>query len=170
MSPVEDRRNTVMITDLTLEETLIRLGLAVLLAGALGLERELVGKPAGLRTHMMVALGAAAFTLITLQIYGAVAATALRSDPLRIVEGVIGGIGFLGAGTIIRSRGSVEGITTAASIWVVGGIGLACGAGFFREAAIVTAMALIIVSGVGLLAARLFHRQRKDREEESRSR
>lgn len=156
-----------MMIDLTLQEMVIRLGLAVALAGVVGLERELSGKPAGLRTHMMVALGAAAFTLITLQVYDAVAATATRSDPLRIVEGIVGGIGFLGAGTIIRSRGSVEGITTAAGIWVVGSIGLACGAGYYREAALVTALALLIVGGVGRLANRLFHRRHAARRNQS---
>lgn len=152
--------------ELSFQHILLRLGAAILLGGLLGLERELSGKPAGLRTHMLVALGAAAFSVVTLEVYAAVAEQATRADPLRIVEGIIGGIGFLGAGTIIRSRGSVEGITTAASIWVVGGIGLACGVGLFPEAAVISVLALIIVSVMGRVGNRFFrnvkHRRGRD--------
>jgi putative Mg2+ transporter-C (MgtC) family protein len=139
--------------------------MAVLLGSVLGIEREVMGKPAGLRTHMMVSLGAAAFTLVTLEIFSSVRVMMenTRSDPLRIVEGIIGGIGFLGAGTIIRSRGSVEGITTAASIWVVGAVGLACGAGYFQVAAVIVAFAMLIISGVGRLEDRFLRRGENNR-------
>ena len=135
-----------------------RLGLAILCGALLGWERELQRKPAGLRTHMMVALGAAAFTLVTLNL----TYTDLKTgdelapvDPARTIAGVIGGIGFLGAGTIIQSRGSVEGITTAAAIWVMGAIGVACGIGNYTLAATTTGLALLILSGVGWVEARM---------------
>ncbi|MFQ5669222.1 MAG: MgtC/SapB family protein [Acidobacteriota bacterium] len=148
---------------LTLGETVLRLGMAVLLGGMLGLEREAMRKAAGLRTHMMVSLGAAAFTLVTFEIFEAVMGMMdqTRSDPIRIVEGVIGGVGFLGAGTIIRSRGSLEGVTTASSIWVVGAVGLSCGAGYFHVAAIITGLAIVIISGIGRLQDRFFPDSRK---------
>lgn len=130
----------------------IRLLSAAGLAFLLGLERELRGKPAGLRSHMLVSVGAAAFILIGLHILMTTANgdPSARIDPSRIVEGVIGGIGFLGAGSIIQSRGSVQGITTGASIWISGAIGVACGLGTLGLAGMVTALALAIVVVLGL--------------------
>ncbi len=159
-----------MDLDLTLGQITLRLLLAVLLGAVLGIEREVMGKPAGLRTHMMVSMGAAAFTLVTLEIFSSVRQVMenTRSDPIRIVEGIIGGIGFLGAGTIIRSRGSVEGITTAASIWVVGAVGLACGAGYFKVAGIIVAFAMVIISGVGRLEDRFIRRSENNRRRRAR--
>ncbi len=159
-----------MDLDLTLGQITLRLLLAVLLGAVLGIEREVMGKPAGLRTHMMVSMGAAAFTLVTLEIFSSVRQVMenTRSDPIRIVEGIIGGIGFLGAGTIIRSRGSVEGITTAASIWVVGAVGLACGAGYFKVAGIIVAFAMVIISGVGRLEDRFIRRGENNRRRRAR--
>lgn len=118
---------------------------------AVGLERELRGKAAGLRSHMLVSLGASAFIIMGMHILFATAEgdPSARIDPTRIVEGVIGGIGFLGAGSIIQSRGTVQGITTGASIWIAGSIGVACGLGLFALGGIVTAMALIIMVVLG---------------------
>ncbi len=126
-------------------ETSVRLISAAAMAALIGLEREVRDKPAGLRTHMLVGLGAAAFT-----VFGIDLATGLGHqnesfsfDPLRIVSGVIGGLGFLGAGAIIQSRGDVFGLTTAAGIWLVGAIGVGCGTGNYFAVGITTLIALI---------------------------
>jgi len=129
-------------------EAVLRILAAAGLGAVLGWERETAEKPAGLRTHMMVAMGAAAFTLTSLFLFEQVAAANPKEtnlDPIRVVEGVVGGIGFLGAGAIIQSRGSVEGLTTAATIWVTGGIGAACAIGSIPIAA------TIVVAGVFIL-------------------
>jgi len=138
-------------TEIPILNMFIRLLAAAGLALVLGLERELRGKAAGLRSHMMVSLGASAFIIMGMHILFATAEgdPSARIDPTRIVEGVIGGIGFLGAGSIIQSRGSVQGITTGASIWMAGAIGVACGLGIFALAGMVTVMALIIMVVLG---------------------
>jgi len=138
-------------------EIVVRLCAAVLLGGALGFEREWRGKEAGLRTHMMVALGSAAFTLVATEMYARLVAeseTVARVDLLRLVEGIVGGIGFLGAGSIIRSRGSVEGLTTAGSLWFVGSVGLAAGGGHLWIAVSATALALFVLVVVGYVEHR----------------
>jgi len=137
--------------EIPLMEMVIRLIMAAGLALLLGLERELKGKPAGLRSHMLVSVGAATFIIMGLHILMTTAEgdPSARIDPSRIVEGVIGGIGFLGAGCIIQSRGHVQGITTGASIWISGAIGVACGLGTLVLASIVTALALIIILILG---------------------
>jgi putative Mg2+ transporter-C (MgtC) family protein len=126
-------------------EIVVPLAAALALGALIGWERERRHKPAGLRTHMLVSLGAATFTLVTLAMYESV----LRSgaelscvDPLRIVQGVIGGIGFLGAGAIIRDRGSVEGLTTAGTVWLAGAVCLACGRGRFATAGAATLLVI----------------------------
>lgn len=138
-------------------EVVVRAVFAVLGAGALGWQRERHGKPAGLRTQMMVGLGAAMFTMVTLKLYQAAMEIGSpdRLDPLRVIQGVVGGIGFLGAGTIIQARGSVKGITTAATIWVVGAFGIACGLGYYFLAVVNLVFALLILSAMGVLEKRL---------------
>lgn len=133
-------------------EIVSRVVLSIVLGAVLGWERQMRGKPAGLRTHMMVSMGSAAFTLLTLEIFQiAVSSSSTQADPIRIVEGIIGGIGFLGAGTIIRSRGAVEGVTTAASIWVAGAIGVASGGGYYQIAVITAVFAWLILTVVRLV-------------------
>jgi len=138
-------------------EIVLRPAVAVIGAGVLGWEREVHNKPAGLRTQMLVALGASIFTLATLEFYRAIslAAETIRIDPLRVVEGVVGGIGFLGAGCIIQARGSVEGITTAATIWVVGALGVCCGLGYYALAATTVLLALVVLSVLGFVEKRV---------------
>lgn len=138
-------------TEIPLLEMIMRLLAASGLALLLGLERELRGKAAGLRSHMMVSLGAAAFIMIGLDILFATSEGDPNAmiDPTRIVQGVVGGIGFLGAGSIIQSRGNIQGITTGASIWVAGAIGVACGIGNLSLAASVTVFALVITVVLG---------------------
>lgn len=119
----------------------IRIVVAAILGGAIGLQREQTGKPAGLRTHMLICIGAALFTLVGIFAFGT------SVDPSRIAAGVVSGIGFLGAGAIIfrSSDGYIAGLTTAATIWAVAGIGVAVGAGLFIPAVITTAIILIVL-------------------------
>lgn len=148
----------------------LRLVGAVLLGAALGIEREWQGKPAGLRTHMIVALGAAAFTLAAGLVFRdtlSSGAEIARLDPLRVVAAVIGGIGFLGAGSIIQSRGAVEGLTTAGSLWLVGAVGVAAGSGHFLLAGTSVALGLLILIIVGWLERWRAHRKARKASLES---
>jgi len=118
----------------------LRILLAAALGAILGYQRERAGKPVGLRTHILICVGAALFTVASLYGFGAVA------DPARVAAGIVVGIGFLGGGAIIhREGGLVAGLTTAATIWVVAAIGLAAGAGLYLVSAVVTAIALIVL-------------------------
>lgn len=121
----------------------IRLLLAAVLGGIIGLEREVHGKPAGLRTNMFICLGSALFTILSAEL-----AVASGGDPTRIASQLIPGIGFIGAGSIIRARGSVTGLTTAATIFVLASIGMATGAGRYATALF---MALVILTGLWVL-------------------
>lgn len=128
-------------------QLLIRLLLATLLGGLIGLERELHGRPAGFRTHLMVALGAALYMGVSIHFYqeygGMSGNLAVRVDPGRVAAQIVVGIGFLGAGAIIRENASVRGLTTAACLWVAAAIGTACGAGMLLIAMVVTAVSLV---------------------------
>jgi len=113
-------------------EVALRLLVAIAIGGLIGWDRERADKPAGLRTHMLVALGSASFTLLGFEVGDHLAPkTGEGFDPTRVLQGVIGGIGFLGAGAIIQNRGHVSGITTAASVWVAGALGSAAGVGAY---------------------------------------
>ena len=139
----------------------IRLVLATLLGAAIGLNRELSLKPAGLRTHALVSLGAALATLVGLMLTqfssGDVAA------PSRIVQGIVAGIGFIGGGVILRRRDArgVHGLSTAASIWVVSVTGVAVGAGLWRSAVLAVVLSLLVLT-VGRLIDRTVHRVGSD--------
>lgn len=124
-------------------DTLARLLLAALLGGFIGTERELSGKPAGLRTNLLICVGAALIT----ELSGHVAAAG-RGDPARMAAQIVSGIGFIGAGTIIQSRGKVMGLTTAATLWVVAAIGMAVGAGAYIEAAGSTLLVVVALYGL----------------------
>jgi putative Mg2+ transporter-C (MgtC) family protein len=118
----------------------VRLMLAATLAGVLGMERESMGKAAGLRTHMLVALGAALFVLV-------VAPLGVAGDVSRVIQGVAAGIGFIGAGSILKhvDRGEVTGLTTAASIWMTAAIGVTAGIGTIWFSVVATAIAWVIL-------------------------
>lgn len=140
-----------METNIPMQDMALRLAVAAGLALFVGLERELRGKPAGLRSHMLVALGSAAFIIMGIDVLYGIAAneSIAQLDPTRVIEGVIGGIGFLGAGSIIRSGGEIQGITTGASIWLAGAIGVSAGINNFPLAIMITVLALIIMSLLG---------------------
>lgn len=146
------------------ETVCLRLGVALLFGTVFGLDRELRQKPAGLRTHMLVCLAAATFTLLTFELVYQLEDPDLydgvRADPIRIVEAVISGIAFLGAGTIIQARGNIKGVTTGASMWLVGAIGLACGAGLFGIALIAFVLGLGVLTVIGWLEKRLIENGR----------
>lgn len=132
-----------MTADLTLGtqlELALRLTLGLVLGAIIGLERELHRQPAGFRTHSMVALGAALFTIIS-----AYAFVGPNVDPTRIAAQIVSGIGFIGAGTILQHRGSIRGLTTAASLWAVAAIGTAAGAGMLIMAVVGTALMLVVL-------------------------
>jgi putative Mg2+ transporter-C (MgtC) family protein len=135
----------------------VRLMVAVVLGGLLGYERQRSGKAAGLRTHMLVSLGAALFVLSPLE------AGMPLNDISRVMQGVIAGIGFLGAGAIIKlsSDGQIKGLTTSASIWLTAAIGLAAGMGRESTALLSTVLALVILSLLHRLEKRIAHKNRQ---------
>ncbi len=121
----------------------IKIFFSIFLGGLVGLEREIKHKPAGLRTNILICLGSTIIMIVSLnlsKIYGSIV------DPSRIAAQVVTGIGFIGAGAIIRARGSVHGLTTAATIWVIAGIGLAIGNGYYSTAIISTFVVMIILN------------------------
>lgn len=142
----------------SLDTIVVRLVCASVLAMLIGWERERKNKPAGLRTHMLVGIGAAAFYLVSIELAQGFLkeSEGLSPDPTRVFSGVISGIGFLGAGAIIQGRGDVKGLTTGAGIWVSGAIGLACGGGYYPIAGVVTALTLFVLVVVGYAERHLF--------------
>ena len=135
-----------MIPELEWWDVLIRLAVAAGLTGAIGLERELRDRAAGLRTHMLVGVGAALFTLVSAYGWGDFEfsnRSGVVFDPTRIAAQIVTGIGFLGAGAIIRQGVAVRGLTTAASLWIVAAIGMAVGAGYYSAALIATGIVLV---------------------------
>jgi putative Mg2+ transporter-C (MgtC) family protein len=127
----------------------IRLLLAAVLGSAVGLEREIHGHPAGMRTHLLVSLGAAGFTVLSIAAFPAAGA-----DPARVAAQIVTGIGFLGAGAILKQGVTITGLTTAASLWVVAAIGMAAGAGAWVTALTITVIALVSLWPLGLITER----------------
>lgn len=141
-------------------ELIGRLVLAAALGFLIGLERELAGRPAGLRTHALAALGAATFTLVSVEAFPG-------SDPARVAAGVVTGLGFLGAGTILKDGGEqgVQGLTTAAGMWAVGAVGLAVGSGLY-----LLGVSSAVLVGLLLASERLLHIEgRLERRRQKRS-
>ena len=134
---------------------IIRLFLATLFGGLIGLERELHGKQAGFRTHALVCLGSALVMAVSVDIFSVYQGVA-QVDPSRIAAQVVSGIGFLGAGAIIRFPQGITGLTTAASLWVCAGIGLATGIGFYKIALVSTFLVLVVLFIFGQIG-RVFH-------------
>ena len=143
-------------------EFIIRLFMAIALGFALGLERELTNKYAGLRTHILVCLGACIFTLLSIYAFPTFAtgdnvdvaqATGIR-DTSRVAAQIVTGIGFIGAGTVLRNGPMVFGLTTAATLWIAASIGMACGAGIFDVAIIATVLSVAVLTLI-----RIFEKQ-----------
>jgi putative Mg2+ transporter-C (MgtC) family protein len=143
----------MQINDLIIEafrlDLAAKLVIAVLVGGGIGLERELKGKPAGLRTNILICVGSALLMDLGMGI-----GESHGADPGRIAAQVVTGIGFLGAGTILHTRGQITGLTSAATIWVVAAIGLTIGAGYFVEALGTTVAVMIVLIGLGWVEQR----------------
>ncbi|HEY4657874.1 MAG TPA: MgtC/SapB family protein [Gemmatimonadaceae bacterium] len=137
----------------------VKLGLAVLAGGAIGFERQIAGKPAGLRTNILICVGSALLMDLSISV-GMIDGGPRIGDPGRIAAQVITGIGFIGAGTIMQSRSGITGLTSAATIWVVAAIGLTVGAGLFLEAMGATAAVMLVLAGLGTLEHRLLRARR----------
>jgi putative Mg2+ transporter-C (MgtC) family protein len=131
---------------------LLQLGLAVLCGGAIGMEREVSGKPAGLRTNILICVGATLFTVLSVKLAGG------RGDPARIAAQILPGVGFIGAGTILHARGAVTGLTSAATIWVVAAIGMALGGRAYTEALGTTLLVMAVLAGLGYLETHVARR------------
>jgi putative Mg2+ transporter-C (MgtC) family protein len=153
------------LPDLTWAEILLRVGLAAVLGGAIGFERELREREAGLRTHLLVSVGAALFTMVSAYAWTDwrfSTEEGLVFDPTRIAAQIVTGIGFLGAGAIIRQGFSIRGLTTAATLWVVAAIGMSTGAGYYAAAVITTVLVLVSLWPLRLVAFRISGRFRPE--------
>jgi len=138
----------------------LRCGAAILFGFFIGFEREARDRPAGLRTHILTALAAALFTLISIELIAAFGADdeVTQLDPIRVVEAVTAGVAFIAAGAIIQSRGEVKGLTTGAGMWLAGAVGLACGVGALVIALIGTVLAVLVLLPLRMIEHRLFER------------
>ncbi|HAH21152.1 MAG: hypothetical protein A2Y00_00665 [Omnitrophica WOR_2 bacterium GWF2_43_52] len=136
-------------------QIIIRLLISVLVSGLIGLERQLHRRAAGLRTHILVCVGSTLIMLTSLYIFD-IYKDKVAVDPSRIASGVITGIGFLGAGTIIRYGEEIRGLTTAASLWVVAALGLAVGCGFYTAAIATTVIVLLTLMFLRRLENKIF--------------
>lgn len=132
--------------------------LAVVLGTIIGAEREFSGKAAGLRTNVLICLGAAVFTIISRQM-----AVGTNDSLTRIAAQIVTGVGFLGAGAIIRDTAGVHGLTTAATIWLVASVGMACGAGLYLLATISTLLTIVVLLGLAKLEVVLARYRKKHR-------
>lgn len=148
---------------LPLQVAAIRLAAAMLLGGIIGWEREVHSRAAGLRTHMMISLAAAVFAILAMELvhFEAVPGQQVRVDPLRLIEAVTSGVAFLAAGSIVVSGVSVRGITTGASMWLCGAIGLACGMGDLSLALLTTALAMTVLWLIHRLISPMAHKLKK---------
>lgn len=134
-----------------------RLLLAAALGAVIGLEREYKARPAGLRTHMLTALAAAVFTLLTFELLHDTRKEDASgpADPIRVIEAVTAGVAFLAAGAIIQARGQVRGLTTGAAMWLAGAVGVACGGGYYSIAMMAAVLAVLILSVLSYLERRI---------------
>lgn len=131
----------------------MRLLVATVLGAVIGIDREWRSRPAGLRTHMLTALAAALFTVLTFEIVYSdmLSHENTRADPIRVIEAVTAGVAFLAAGTIIRHGGGVHGLTTGAGMWLAGSLGVAAGLGYFTVAAFAAVLGFVVISLLGRL-------------------
>lgn len=147
-------------------DAFLRLTVAVILGGLIGIDREVRNKPAGLRTHILVSLAAALFTLITFELHAEVSDEGrVTADPIRVIEAVTAGVAFLAAGAIIRMGGNVLGLTTGANMWLAGALGVACGSGYYALATLATGFALVVLILLGRIERRFQKRGAADEGE-----
>lgn len=160
-----------MNTPLSLQEIALRAGLAAAMGLCIGWDRERHNKAAGLRTMALVSLGSAGMVLASVEVSAAMAAEGTPFDPMRVAAGVVGGVGFLGAGSIIHASGTVRGLTTAATIWAASGLGIACGLGLYRLAGVLFVLVLIILIALQPLKGAVLPEgdQRADRDDHRQS-
>jgi putative Mg2+ transporter-C (MgtC) family protein len=154
-----------MIPEISWADVALRLVAAAALTGAVGLERELRERAAGLRTHMLVGVGSALFTLVSAYGFNAFlqsGSNVVRADPSRIAAQIVTGIGFLGAGAIIRQGFSIRGLTTAAGLWVAAAIGMAVGAGYWAAALIGTGVVLVGLGPLRIAEGWVLARRRRE--------
>ncbi len=150
------------LPSLSWEEALLRLALAAALGGAVGIERELREREAGFRTHLLVSLGSALFTIAGAYGFHDLVTHGSSIDPTRVAAQIVTGIGFLGAGAIIRQGVAVRGLTTAATLWVVAAIGLTSGAGYYSAAVITTGLVLFSLWPLRIASYRILGRFRPE--------
>lgn len=155
----------------SISESVSRLLVALLAGAIIGFEREWRARTAGLRTHILVAIGAATYMMVSEEIIETftLRSEELQMDPLRTVAGLVGGVGFLGAGAIVQARGNVRGLTTAASIWMVAALGMAAGVGAYRTVTLASLVVIIVLIPLRLLEKKLRH-NRKGRRNKRRKR
>lgn len=143
------------------------LAIALVFGALVGWERERKARPAGLRTHILVALGSAGFTLVAMQMiddFLVTPGTPLPIDPAKIIAGIVGGVGFLGAGSIFRSKdGGIEGMTTAAGIWVVASVGVASGAGYYVLSGLLVCFSLFTLQALRFVSDRIEGQAEQDK-------
>jgi putative Mg2+ transporter-C (MgtC) family protein len=151
------------MTHISLLDIALRLTLVVLLCGAIGLERETRDQPAGVRTHVLVGMGAAIFTLISAYGFASFQRAGAAIDPTRVAAQVVTGVGFLGAGAIIHQGMAVRGLTTAAAVWISAAIGMAAGLGFYSLALTGSALVLVALLVFRHIRTALLHRVQSDR-------
>lgn len=140
-------------------EMVFRLLLSALIGGLVGMEREANNRPAGLRTHVLVTLGSSLIMMISMYGFEGMGSGGRGGDPARLAAQVVSGIGFLGAGTIMTKGNDIRGLTTAASIWVCGGIGLAIGNGYYLGGVSTGVIVLLTLTSLGLVEKKLFKKK-----------
>ncbi len=155
-------------TTFTLPETVLRLGVATLCGLLLGLDRELRGISAGIRTHALVSLSSAVITVSALELYGEVRAHGGNSDPLRVIQGLAQAIGFIAAGAIFVAHGTVRNLTTAANVWLTTAVGIAAGAGQFVLVAVSTVFGIILLTVVRVIEHHALKRPDDEQDDQVR--
>ena len=148
-------------TGVPLASILLRVGCAFVFGFLMGLDREWRDRPAGVRTYTLVSVAACIFVLIAIEMIHAFGGDSDRTqlDPIRVVEAVTAGVAFLGAGTIIQSRGSVRGLTTGAGMWLAGAVGLACGSGLLVLGFLGAVLALVVFIPLRMMETRFFGKE-----------
>ncbi|KKB80195.1 hypothetical protein VW35_07165 [Devosia soli] len=156
-----DTGNSFGMTETYLPEHImaIRLAIAAVLGAIIGFERQIRTAEAGLRTHILIAVAAALFTILTFEIFHTIEVGNGQSDPIRAVEAVTAGIAFLGAGAIFRSGGTIQGLTTGAGMWLAGAVGVASALGFYTVAAGTTILAVLVLAALRAVSHRLVGRR-----------